>query len=480
MFKNIRTLYTIICISFLYSCVKDNSNIELQDINEVQINGLQDTVIVSMGDILKLNPQLQSAHTSASSYDYLWYAYTTNQQHEADTLAKEKDLREEIKMVPGSYTLVFRITDKKNAIFYKHTSTMIVVNDYTPGMMILGETNGIADFHFLNTANNKFFENVYLSSNNQELLGKNPVSISYYPQVYQMPAEVLILCKDYRGGVFADPITFERKRDLRNSFYVNLTGTSDLNIHRYVEKSNNIQDYIIIDGLPYNRAVNSGDLLFKPAMLGNFYLSPVVFSQLSSRPAFFDLQAKRFMAHNNTMGSLNTFLTNTNTNIIDPNKVDLDPLYAGVVNENEYFGLFKTPNQNEYYILRMNINSLRLEFSAIEKYHMQAVEIDKATTFASSPVLSNYLFYSAGGKCYVYNVLSRSGGLLFDMGPNYSIDMLKMDGVELKVAFRNSSSPNKKAGFATYEISTQGGIRANQSRIMEGLFDKIVDITNKN
>lgn len=479
MFKNIYILYIIICIAFLHACVKDNSTDEPQDINEVQINGLKDTITVSMGDLLDLKPQLRSPHTSTRGYDYVWYAYTANQQHAADTLSQDKDLLKEITMVPGTYTLVFRITDRQTNVFYKHTSTVIVVNDYTPGLMILGETNGIADVHFINTANNKFFENVYQSSNNNAALGKNPVSISYYPKVYQMPAEVLILCQDHHGGVFADPITFERTRDVRNSFYVSLPGSSVLNMTRYVEKNNNIQDYLIIDGLPYNRAVNSGDLLFKPAMLGQFYLSPIVFNQLSSRPAFYDIQGRRFLAHNNTMGALNTFLTRTNTNIIDPNNVGLDVLYAGAVSENEFFGLFKTPDQQEYHILRMTINSLRLEFSATEKYSMQGVDIDRATSFASSAALANYLFYVVDSKCYVYNVLSKSGGLLFDMGSNYEINLIKMDGAELKVAFINKASSSKKAGFATYDITTQGGIKANQSRVMQGLFDHIVDITNK-
>jgi hypothetical protein len=54
-----------------------------------------------------------------------------------------------------------------------------------------------------------------------------------------------------------------------------------------------------------------------------------------------------------------------------------------------------------------------------------------------------------------------------------------MNGTELKVAFRNHSLGDRSAGFATYNISTQGGINASPTRVREGLFDRIVDITDK-
>jgi hypothetical protein len=356
-------------------------------------------------------------------------------------------------------------------------ATVVVVNDYTPGIMILGETGGQADVHFLNTANGKFFENIYQGTYGG--LGKNPVSVSYYPRANAMPAEVLILCADDRGGIFADPITFEPTRELKNSFFVPITGTPEVNVSKYVAKEGNLQDYLIIDGQAYNRAVNSGDLLFKPAMLGDYYLSAVVFNEQADRATFYDERNKRFLAHNNTSGSLSTFLTVNNGQIINPNNVGLNLLYAGATNPEEFFGLFQTPDMQEYYILRMHIDAFGLSFTAIEKYQMSGEHIAEATAFASSPMLSNYLLYAVGSKCYVYNVASRSGGLLFDMGSDYDIDLLKMNGTELKVAFRNHSLGDRSAGFATYNISTQGGINASPTRVREGLFDRIVDITDK-
>lgn len=412
MRKNSIKLAYLIIILFTYSCVKDHSPLEINKLNDITITGIADTITVSMGDTLKISPVLEMSKPSNTTYDYLWYSFTTNMQFEADTLSKAKNIVAPVNIVPGTYSLVFRVMDRNTGVFYKSTVTMIVVNDFTPGIMVLGEDNGKAVLNFLNTATGKYITDVYKKSNNNEELGTNPISVSYYAKNYSMPAEVLILCKDQRGGVFADPITFTKTRDLKNSFYVPLEGTGNINVSKYVIRGSNLQDYVIIDGKPHNRAVNSGDLLFKPALLANdnYYASPQVFNEnYSTRPAFYDTIGRRFLAHNNTFGSLNTFKASPSDNIIDPNNVGLGLLYAGGVSSNDFFGLFKTPSTQGYYILRMQINSLSLTFTASEKYLMNGVDINKAVTYASSPSLTNYLFYAVEGKCYIYNILTKSG-----------------------------------------------------------------------
>jgi hypothetical protein len=372
--------------------------------------------------------------------------------------------------------------DRNTGVFYKSTVTMVVVNEYAPGIMILGEDNGKAVLDFLNTTSGKYITDVYKKSNHNEELGSNPLSIAYYPKDFSMPAEVLILCKDLRGGVFADPITFTKTRNFRNSFFVPLESSGNIGITKYVAKGGNLQDYVIIDGKAYNRAVNSGDLLFKPGLLASadYYASSQVFSEsYTARPAFYDTIGRRFLSHSNTFGSLSSFKASATDNIINPNNVGLDIVYAGGVSSNDYFGLFKTPGTQDYYVLRMMINSLSLAFTATERFQMNGVDINRAAAFASSPSLANYLFYSVDGKCYVYNILTKSGGLLFDMGTDYSINFLELNTIELKVAFQNKSQADKKGGFATFDITTEGGIKANETRRREGIMDKVVDITDK-
>lgn len=478
--KHQTILFSIgLCMLFLFSCIKDQSIPEVNDLHELNISGIQDTIIVSVDDILKIQPEITSTSLENGSYDYVWYSYATSQQFAADTLSKEKNLEATINMFPGVYTLIFRVMDRNTGVFYKETKRLIVRNDYSPGIMILGKENNEATLHFYNTSTKKYISDVYKKSNSDESLGMNPVSISYYAQNYSMPGEVLILCKDNRGGVFADPNTFQKSRELKKSFYVDVEESAFLHTSKYVARENNLQDYVIINGKPYNRAVNSGDLRFKPEMVGDFFVSNQVFSANSSRPVFFDTQKRVFLSHNNTAGALNPLKLSNPESLVDPNNVGLDVVYAGGISADNFFGLFKTPNQPQFHILRMQINGFGLTFNATDKYIMNGEGIENATAFSSSSSLPNYLFYASGGKCYVYNTLSGSGGLLFDMGSSVEITVLKMNGFEVQVGYTDQNQSAKKAGFALMNISTDGGIKATETLRMDGITDYIVDLTYK-
>lgn len=472
--------FCALTLSFLFnSCVKDKSIGPVNNLPELTITGLSDTIIVSVDDTLKLYPKLSSnLEVNDNGYSYLWYAYTTDMQFVADTLSKEKEISTPIRMYPGQYKLVFMATDRETGVFYKETKDLFVRNDYSPGLMILGEDEDEAILDFYNTSTKKYIEQVYRKSNNNEKLGLKPISVNFYPQNYQMPAEVFVLCNDMNGGVFADPSTFQKLRSLANSFFVEVDNSAFLNPMKYVEVESNLQDYVIIDGKPYNRAVNSGDLLFKPAMVGDFFVSNQVFSANSARPVFFDMHSRQFLAHNNTGGTLNP-LKMADGSVVDPDDVGLDLVYAGGISENNFFGLFKDPNQSEYYIINMAMNGLSLSFNATDKYLMKGEEISTAVAFSSSSSLPNYLFYSSGSRCYVFNTFTSSGGLLFDLGDQYEINLLKMKGFEIQMGFINKSRSEKKGGFSLMNITTDGGIKATETFRKEGIAQRIVDLSYK-
>jgi hypothetical protein len=473
-------IWTGLCLLLLSACAKDNSIVKTKTLDNIKIGGLAKDYSASRDDILAINPTISKEFTADADLAYAWYAFNQNTMFAADTLSKSKDLSVPITMLPGSYTLVFKVTDKTTGVFYKASTVLNVVNDYTTGIMVLAEQDGNAALYFLNTVSNKFIEDVYPKSNGAEPLGKSPVSVYYYPQNFSMPAEVLILCRDQRGGVFVDPNNFKKFRDLRNSFMVPWEDMGTIGVESYVSRSTGgLQDYLIVDGQLLNRAANAGELLFRPALLGNYKLSKYSFYDGSYRVGVYDNENMRFLCHNNTSGTLNPYLTGTTINIINPNNVGLKLVYGGAAAMDDYFGLFENAAKTQRYILRFGMVSFQQNFTAKEKYTISADDILNAGAFASSVAMPNYLFYSSGSKVYVYNVTSKSGGLLFDMGSGISINMMKMNGSELKVAYVNPGLPGKKGCFATYNISTVGGITATQTRKKEGFCDKVIDLTNK-
>ncbi|MBL1409023.1 PKD-like family lipoprotein [Sphingobacterium faecale] len=472
----------LLCLLTLFgsSCVKDNSTGRILPIDDILIEGIEDTLRVSMDDNLIIDPKVTSKmEKTEEDLDFVWYSYTNTSQFVADTLGKNRKLQVAVAMSPGTYDLVLRVTDRSTGIFYKYNSKLQVVNDFTTGIMILAETGGKSMVHFLNTVSGKFIEDAYGKGNEGAVAGSNPVSITYNPQNFSFPAEVLILNKDLDGGVVINPVTFKKDRVLRNSFLTPWQGSDIIQSQGYVGRGGGLQDYIIIDGQLHNRSVNAGDIKFKPGLLGDYYLSTMYFNEGASRSGFYDNKNMRFLCHNNTSGSLNQYLSGSTIDIIDPNKVNLKLIYSGTVSSNEYFGLFEDPSGQNRWLLRFAMNSLSQSFTAKEKFIVTAADIMNAEKYASSSALQNYLFYSIGNAIYVYNIVSKSGGKILDLGSNIQIDFMEMNGVELKVGFRDHTKTTLKGGFATYGISTLGGINAQRTRLKEGICDRIVDLTDK-
>ncbi|WP_164111897.1 MULTISPECIES: PKD-like family lipoprotein [Sphingobacterium] len=461
-------------------CIKDNSVLKDYEIGDVVITGLENGYTIGVGDRLNINPELQLSSLKESDLKFIWYVYTTRSTYIADTISYERNLSTNIALIPGEYTLVLKVQDNATKVFFRKEAGLVVTDDFTPGFLILSEKNKNASLQFYNTNNNKFIEDIYEIANNEQQIGKNPIDIAFYPRKSSMPSEILILCKDQQGGVVLDPLTMQRARFLKESFLVPWSGTGEMSMQAYIPRSTlGLQDYLIIDGRAYNRAANSGETLFKPDMIGDYYLSPYYFYHTSGRAAFYDNKNKRFMCHNTTSGSLNLFLKDAATlNIIDPTNVGLKMLYGGHVNAGNFFGLFEDDNSKKY-ILRYLISAQSQIFRATEKYAINAPGINEATVFTSGSGLPNYLFYSVQSKIYAYNILTKVGGELFSLGSDKRVDKLMMEGTQLLVGYSSVNSGANTGSFALYNFSTTGGLAVSEVFKKENFSDKVVDFSYK-
>lgn len=478
-------LFIALLLLFFASCVKDNSIIVSKKIDDIKISGLNTTYTATIDQLLEINPVVDKQFTADADLDYVWYAFTQATQFKADTIAKVKNLSVQVALKPDVYTLVLKVTDKNIGVFYKAQTALTVNSDFSPGIMILTQNNGQASLSFLNTVSGKFTEDVYQKING-ESLGTNPTSVNYFPQRSSMPPEVVITCADDRGGVVLTPSSLVKNRNIRNSFVIPWAVSGPMNVQRYVDcPATALQDYLIIDGKICNRSKNAGEILFKTELIGlDYTASPVYFYEGSSRPTFFDTKNSRFVCHDGTGGILNIFSTITGAGTIDPNNVGLNPIYGGNSAGNNYFGVFESPAKDKRYILRYLCNGSARSFTATEKFEVTGTLTDvmNAQAFAATRSLKDYLFYAAAGKIYVYNVATKSGGLLTDLGAQVNINFLKFTvaTTELKVGYTNAALAQKKGCFATYSIGTVGGITATQTRKNEGFCDKVIDISDKN
>lgn len=470
----------LLLVIHLTACVKDDSIVKSKELDNIEIAGIADSYSVSLDEVLSISPIVNTQFTSSADLDYLWYAFNQTTQNHADTISKEKNLAQTLQLAPGDYTLVLKVTDKTTGVFYKSNTNLRIVNDYTRGLLILSENDGQADIAFYNTDLGKFIENTYKKSNG-ESLGIDPVGVYYYPKRGNMPSEILILCKDQRGGVVADPITFGKFRDIKDSFYVPLEGSGIINVEGYIARSTSgLQDYLVIDGQIYSRSANAAEVLFRPPLLGvNYYSSPINFNT-SSRPAFYDELNGRFLAQPGTNALLSTFTTKQSPEIIDPDQVNMHLLFAAQVSGSTFFTVFENKAKTSRYILKFLASSAAVTFRALSNYEVTATNIMQATAFAGATTFQNYLFYAVGNRIYIYNVDTMEGDVLTTLGNQVSINYMDLQGTELRIGYLNSALSGKKGGFMTYNITTVGGIKATETLKKEGFCDKIIDIETKN
>jgi hypothetical protein len=184
------------------------------------------------------------------------------------------------------------------------------------------------------------------------------------------------------------------------------------------------------------------------------------------------------MAHNNTQGSMN-LLAGTATTIFDPKNVGLTMLYGKQTTSSKSFGLFKNPTGTERYILTMTMNTSGLTLTPVAKYRITSENIENATAYAAATTLADYLFYSYGSQIYVHNMLTQLTAPFLDLGAGYTINAMKIDGTELRVAYINNNLSGQKGGFVRYNVTSIGGLKGTEVMRKEGFCDKVVDMSTK-
>lgn len=482
------------------SCVEDNTQTVFKELNEVTIEGIEDEYEnVYINRTFSIHPTLTTTFNDESQLDYLWIAYDRNSRLGADTLARTKDLDAIIGLTPGEHTGKFKVFDRTTGIYYEKEFIINVVNDFTQGLLILAENNGQAELNFWVPGRDELITDVFGLLNDGKSLGTNPNRVYFNKYTTDASSEVLVLCQDEEGGKILDNITMLESREYK-SLFINDIG--DVKPQAYFK--NYMREYLIDNGLVYDRAVNTNP----PSTTVKPYLSsPRGDYEIAENADFGDDESSvsRTVLYDNlnhcfyaqlsiTSSSLTTVSSSgmaISGGFFDPDNVGMDCLYAGLSSRSadetrEYIGVFETEG-GERHLLRMgiafyaNIDEPSTYFKDLGNDVIQSPAINEAVSFSCSANFSGYLFYAAGNQIYVYNVLSRTGQALYDIGSGCTIDHIEIEraGNRLWVAFRDTQATSQPAGFVGLTIQTDGGLRLEESIRHEHFADRIVDFESK-
>ncbi|MBB4035654.1 hypothetical protein GGR21_001549 [Dysgonomonas hofstadii] len=181
-------LCVVFSISFCISCYDDKGNYDYNDINEIEIEGIEEEYSLRMEELLTIKPILKSSiQGNEANYKYQWIFLSIQidkKLYYNYTFSNDKYLEDVWLQLPGgSYTAYYKITDTSTGIEWVSKNFKISISDeIASGILVLSDVNDKARVDFISYFNNELTLKLdVLSIINSEYpdFGK-PLSLSCY------------------------------------------------------------------------------------------------------------------------------------------------------------------------------------------------------------------------------------------------------------------------------------------------------------
>jgi len=458
-----------IAIFLLASCKKDLGNYDYNEINAVkEFIGIQDVTAI-YGKRFIMKPEVsftQDNGTDTSKYSYEWAYYTSFGSSDAVfVLANTRYLDVNMSLVTGTYYFYYGVTDKATGVKYRKAFKMRVENEINEGWFLMCDVNGSARLDMLaktTTGFNVINDLLTTTGSGLVLSGSPKMVYNYEMGVSTGPglnAGYAIYVGTNQGTERIDPDNFKWKSNytLKNEIYGPVASNFYADV---VQRSGSTRSYMIGGGDAYlydrvNQIRYSAPLNIINGELKAFNIAPFIATnevETIEIPAiFYDTDNKRFVKHMGSAGSC-TVIPDPAAGKLFSFSTGLDLVYMTYVtfNGGEVFSVLKDPQSGKKYLARFNgTNNAQSYYGEIT-----GADIDKAENFAVSPDFG-YLFYSAAGKVYEFDMSLKTTKLMLDKGAD-RVSLLKFqtfinttkypDGNKLIVCSYNPTQEEGKNG----------------------------------
>lgn len=145
----INTLLILIVMGIsIGSCADDLGNYKYNDIPEIQIEGIGESVVALAYQKLSISVDLKGKlDNDEDRYAYEWKAIRLFEAESADdpqaiVIGDTQNLDEVIELAPGQYRLIYTVTDKYLEVFFQHEASFTVITTTYEGWVVLGSEDG--------------------------------------------------------------------------------------------------------------------------------------------------------------------------------------------------------------------------------------------------------------------------------------------------------------------------------------------------
>lgn len=418
----------LICIlpallACMAGCYKDEGNYSYSDINEITFANIDTTAgyAVFIGDSLKISPSLKS--TMAANEDNYTYEWSFFDNIKGDKiLSNDRNLRIRINETPGTYSLQYRVVDKKTGVLFHVRTKVLVRTAVYEGYMVLNEVNGKSRLDMLSyDATTSSFNQItdvllQMGSNLPEQGKPYKVVCTRVSNAFNWSDStygIYLLTANGTNRVHPETFTWRPTYDIRYEiagniapdfkagnlladpafYYVSIFLYNDYNVYL---RTGGVEMY----SLPVNKLVGQAP----------FRASKYMVSTSSQYLTMFDIDAKSFVM----LQALNSFNAAPVPVATKPGELNYptgqDLIWMDKTTTGYAYAITKDPGTNTCYLTKFIPGQLPTYSRAIN-----GTGIANAEQFAMGAT-PEYLFYSVGGKVYEYDLYTQTSKLMIDKG----------------------------------------------------------------
>lgn len=423
-------------------CKKDLGNYKYKPINELTFGSI-DTLngyTIDLGDTLHITPHINATldNNGGGNYSYEWRLLRNPNVGEETVLSAEKDLSLFINYKPAVYSMSYNVTDKTTGVTFMTRFPVTVTTPLYEGWLVLNKVADTSRLDFLSYRNSDFVFH-------KDILGElhagvpplgAPVQVQFAYRLFDPNMRGIFLTTT-TGSTILDMETFSYSpdRNLSSFMFGNPPAGFRADEFRYLRS-----DFTFFDGIAmyadgnlyfdnsgyysYDVPINTNAATGARFKIAPYIAYTVQYTEYDA--VVYDVDDKKFMSINpydpypSALDMPAAFNFPTGKDLI---YMTDNGLLSGEGTDYGY-AVLHDPGNSKFYMLRFPFNNLQ---PAAPDYYAEitATDFANAENYAMSPNL-NYLFYSAGGKLYEYDLFSKSAKLMLDVG-SQKINLLVFD-----------------------------------------------------
>lgn len=422
--------YLYLCMAAVcLGCYDDKGNYDYlgpEEVMPVKIDGLNIGYSLGMLSSLHLEPEV-TGMDAEENYKFTWYysSLSSNIKHR-DTLALTRNLDVEFDCVPGKYTLIYEVRDKRTDLYVNKKIELEFVSDFDHGWYVLKDENGLTDFDFISPDSN-VRNDAYSKIHGHKMPGE-AVRIVYQSNRYRQE----IVQPD-------GTVKYEQKPAIhvvsRNDF--NVLNASDFTLYKAyndffleVPQERAPQNFSAISNRGHLALINGGKLHLlygigsntgrvNVALVGDYQLAGDMVVNQSRGVMVFDRSSRSFLYSGSFMSTqLQKFKEKEltpGTFALSPSDMEADLVallhrdWSDLSGSTKAYALMQ--NGNEYYLadIRFDGGYPFVSFDTLSGSY----QVAKAKVFATHQVAS-CIYFAAGSTLYAHTV-SRDNTLPADV-----------------------------------------------------------------